>query len=219
LDIKEILHLMEEKMTQKEIADRLGTTLGQVKYQLVKYRRLAQTQTSQQSSDYDCSVVNQMEVKDIDILSNNYGEDRLVLVPRDMGSLYVYWEITEDRRQMIEEYFRCEWEILPKYLRVYDINCIDFNGDNANRFWDISLNNAADNWFIKDVPSNCTYCVDYGTTTIDGRFFTILRSNTVKTPPNEEHPWSGHYVEKIEVPDPNSKSEWLDQFTGYSLST
>ncbi len=152
-----------------------------------------------------------------DIFLDNSRKDRFQLLPKDYRSLYCYWEISDSRRNMIEEFFRCNWEALPKIIRVYDVSFIDFNGDNAHYHWDFPINDIANNWFIDDVHANCSYCLDYGTTTIDGRFFTILRSNTVKTPPKEANYWRETRIEKMDS-ELNSEPEWLKRFTGYTIT-
>ncbi|SFI86483.1 Winged helix-turn-helix DNA-binding [Paenibacillus sp. UNC496MF] len=109
-------------------------------------------------------------------------DDRLVLLPKDPGTLYVYWTLTERRIRMIEEHFHCAWDELPKLLRVYDVTYTSFNGDNANHCRDVRIDGRADNWFVRGLSAGTVFCVDLGTTALDGRFVAVLRSGTAETP-------------------------------------
>jgi hypothetical protein len=57
-----------------------------------------------------------------------------------------------------------------------------FNGNNANRYFDIDIHHEATNWYIDTGGPNRSWCVDYGLKLSNGEFFTILRSNIVHTP-------------------------------------
>ncbi|WP_232016498.1 DUF4912 domain-containing protein [Paenibacillus baekrokdamisoli] len=205
-----ILKLLETGKTQKEIAEQLGVPVGKLRYQLTNQRKIASAN----------AFVLDRGLEDYEIIQEAYGLDRLFALPRDTESLYLYWELTSDRKRMVEEHFRCGWMDLPKMLRVYDVSFFYFEGDNFNRYWDFSINQEANNWFVKGISSNCSYVIDYGTTTIDGRFVTILRSNTVKTPPKEERFDGENRWTRMEVTPTEdiSMMDWQGHFTGYSLS-
>ncbi|MFH1577815.1 MAG: DUF4912 domain-containing protein [Candidatus Omnitrophota bacterium] len=112
-----------------------------------------------------------------------YAQDRIVLQVRDPLWIHAYWEITkptEDRLKqefsgLINKGFR-------KVLRVYDVTDKIFTGDNPNHFFDIEITPAADNWYINTKKAGRSWCVDLGLILDDGRFITIVRSNTVSTP-------------------------------------
>jgi hypothetical protein len=168
--------------------------------------------------------LNKTSVQDVDMVIENYGEDDLVVLPIDPSSLFAYWEVSEERKRLVEQHFRCDWAILPKILRVYDVNCIEFNGDNANGSRSIPIDDGANRWIIREALPACSYCIDYGTTTIDGRFFTILRSNAVSTPPLEEYASMGEIqrsnanLSGIKDLPQRDLPEWTERFTGYSLT-
>ncbi|XEC97810.1 DUF4912 domain-containing protein [Paenibacillus tarimensis] len=175
-----IAQLLEAGKTQREVAEQMGVPIGKLKYQLAKHRKTVSARTRPESAGTEGP-----DEYEFDIIHEHYGADQLYALPRDDRSLYLYWELTPERIQMAEEHFHCGWNVLPKVLRIYDVSFIHFHGDNFNRYWEFEVNQDANNWFVKDVSPNCSYIVDYGTRTIDGRFFTILRSNTVTTPPSE----------------------------------
>ncbi|MFA5384128.1 MAG: DUF4912 domain-containing protein [Eubacteriales bacterium] len=114
-------------------------------------------------------------------LPHSYGIDRLVLLARDPYWLYAYWEVTATK---IAEFTSTHsaWETSWPALRVYDVTGIAFNGENANKYIDIGINDQADNWHINTGEPDRAFCVDLGRQFPDGRFITLLRSNTVTTP-------------------------------------
>ena len=115
-------------------------------------------------------------------LPRSYGIDRMILLVRDPYWLYAYWEITATKMDEISAAYGPEiWDASSAVLRVYDVTGVEFNGSNANSLYDYSLNNA-DEWYINVPSSNRSYCVDLGRLLPDGRFITLLRSNTVTTP-------------------------------------
>ncbi|MCL6612773.1 MAG: DUF4912 domain-containing protein [Peptococcaceae bacterium] len=111
-----------------------------------------------------------------------YGVDRLVLLVRDPYWLYAYWEVSATRMEEISAKYGPAWNASRAVLRVYDVTGINFDGSNANSFFDCSLNEYADSWHINVPGANRTYCVDMGRLFPDGTFVTILRSNLATTP-------------------------------------
>jgi uncharacterized protein len=144
-----------------------------------------------------------------------YGDDRLVLLPLDDKSIYAYWEVTDARKGLISNHFSCTWEVLPKVLRVYDVTDLLFDGSNAHWQKDISLTPFAINWFLRDLWPNRNYCVDFGTYDIHGKFFSILRSDVVHTPPGTPHPWKEH--KRWKRKEEANTETWTEYFTGYSI--
>ncbi len=115
-------------------------------------------------------------------LPGSYGADRLVLLVRDPYWLYAYWEITATKMEEIASlHSSLVWGARP-VLRVYDVTGVEFNGSNANCFFDCILGERTESWHINVSHANRTYCVDVGRLFPDGSFVTILRSNYVTTP-------------------------------------
>lgn len=130
-----------------------------------------------------CQPPGQAGLEPVPELPRSYGVNRLVLMVRDPYWLYAYWEITATRMEQISSRHGSRaWDDSKAVLRVYDVTGINFNGKNANSFFDCSLNDQADSWHINVPGANRTYCVDMGRLFPDGTFLTILRSNAVTTP-------------------------------------
>lgn len=114
-------------------------------------------------------------------LPYGYDEDKIVLQVRDPWWLHSYWELTANTKNRLKEsldndYFEASWA-----LRVYDVSFINFNGDNAHSVFDIIINPETNNWYI-NVSGGRSFCVDLGLKLRNGRFITIIRSNTATTP-------------------------------------
>jgi len=116
-------------------------------------------------------------------LPHRYGTDRLVLMARDPAWLFAYWEVSAARQDDFDRVYGPQaWRGSRPALRVYDVTGVDFNGQNAQRVFDIGLHEATDNWHINvDAPDH-SFLVDLGRVLPDGRFITLLRSNLVQTP-------------------------------------
>lgn len=211
LDMTTILALLEAGKTQKDIAEQLGIPVGRLRYQLTNHRKSQAIRTLTPAPP---------EVDDYALLDERYELDHLIAMPRDAESLYVYWELTPELIRMVESHFGCSWSVLPKRLRVYDVSFIHFKGDNFNRYWDFDVTQEANNWFVNGVAPACSYVIDYGTIALDGRFITLLRSNSVQTPPREEQREGESRWVRMEVSQAaEPQAAWQPYFNGYSLSS
>ena len=114
-------------------------------------------------------------------LPSHYGETKVVLLVRDPYWLYSYWEIAPQRLDQAKGELGRQGEGCKNILRVYDITGQQFNGTNANSFFDLEIN-GADNWYIKVGHPDRSYCVDLGLLTPGGTFYLLARSNQVTTP-------------------------------------
>jgi hypothetical protein len=114
-------------------------------------------------------------------ISNQYGDNKIVLLVRDPWWLFAYWEVTAQREEEVRR--EIEHANLKKektVLRVYDTT--GTNPEKANAYFDIELNFFADQWYIDVGSPNRDWVVDIGIRTTQGRFFTLARSNRVRTP-------------------------------------
>lgn len=114
-----------------------------------------------------------------------YGKDRIITMVRDPWWIFVYWEITPGRENFIKEkIIKKGQDIERSVLRVYNITGIkDFDGRNANSYFDIALKDMARNWYIDVGSPNNSWCVEIGIVSEESDFYMLARSNTVRTPP------------------------------------
>lgn len=113
-----------------------------------------------------------------------YGDDRIVLLPRDPWWLYTYWDISQERiDRVIAAIDFSERTDLKWILRVYDVTGVSgFNGGNAYSFFDLDIGFEAGNWYMNVNPPGRDWCVEIGLKNSAGRFFAVARSNIVKSP-------------------------------------
>ncbi|MFH1888688.1 MAG: DUF4912 domain-containing protein [Candidatus Omnitrophota bacterium] len=115
-------------------------------------------------------------------LPRGYEEDKIVLQVRDPRWLHTYWEVGPHTYLRLERELKGDFHSARRILRVYDISQIIFDGNNAHSFFDIQVNEYANNWYIDTAGPGKSWCVDLGLLLPDGRFIVIVRSNTVSTP-------------------------------------
>jgi hypothetical protein len=114
-------------------------------------------------------------------LPHGYDENKIILQVRDPWWIHSYWEVTSQTKNKLSESLGGQYHEASWALRVYDVSFVSFNGNNAHSFSDILINQEANNWYI-NVSGGRSFCVDLGLKLRDGRFITIIRSNTVTTP-------------------------------------
>ncbi|KIL39873.1 hypothetical protein SD70_17275 [Gordoniibacillus kamchatkensis] len=126
-----------------------------------------------------------------------YHKDLLHLMVRDAHSLYAYWEVSNRKKWLASQHFKCDWGVLPKVLRLYDVTYLHFNGHNANSSRDIELTPEANNWYIHGVNANATYAADLGVYTWERQFVPLIRSNFVHTPRDAKYGWGEPALEIV----------------------
>ena len=154
-----------------------GTPSAEVKKEILGVRETAIEQTKFSHPE----TIRKPRVMPED-LPYQYNKDKIILQVRDTRWMHAYWEVTGSTFGRLKDELGQEFYRSRKMLRVYDISQIIFNGQNAHRFFDIQVNDLANNWYIDTGGPGRSWCVDYGLLLSDGRFITIVRSNTAHTP-------------------------------------
>ncbi|UHA72273.1 DUF4912 domain-containing protein [Paenibacillus sp. 481] len=104
------------------------------------------------------------------------------LMVKDPTTLFVYWEITERKRQAVERHYLTSWNSIPKIMRLYrSTSSVTQACTYAHS--DIEVFDA-DSWYIKHIQANTAYMVDYGVWNSCQQFVPLLRSQAVQTPRN-----------------------------------
>ena len=94
-------------------------------------------------------------------LPDSYGETRVVLLPVGPYSAYVYWEVTPDELEKVRHRVGDGHRQLQATLRVNDVSKLNPDGMDAGHSFDVHIDLQA-----------------------TGRFFSLARSNTARTPPD-----------------------------------
>ena len=112
-------------------------------------------------------------------LPQEYGEETIVLIPRDPYTAYAYWEVTHDR---IEKETSRLGGSSSLVVRVYDITGVSFDGTNANAYHDYEISGRVGNRYCElDRPSHML-CAEVGLLSPEGAFTALARSDAVVMP-------------------------------------
>ncbi|MCG2712200.1 MAG: DUF4912 domain-containing protein [Candidatus Omnitrophica bacterium] len=115
-------------------------------------------------------------------LPAGYGDTRIIIQIRDPYWMHAYWEINEDKMNSVRRDLGRHMQDAKRILRVYDVTHVAFDGSNANKYFDIDINDNASSWYINGGESGRSFCVDIGYLLADGRFIMIARSNCIRMP-------------------------------------
>jgi len=115
-------------------------------------------------------------------LPHQYDQDRIILQVRDSYWIHAYWEVRGQTLEKLGSELGNDFQRAKRVLRVYDVSQIIFDGTNAHSFFDIQVGDQANSWYIDTKAPGRSWCVDFGLLLADGKFITIIRSNTVRTP-------------------------------------
>lgn len=108
----------------------------------------------------------------LETLPAEYGENSITLMTVDPNKLFAFWEVRKDTLSIYTGNLN---------IRLYDVTGIDFDGTNANSYFDIPVNKRIGSWYI-DVGPEKEFITDIGIVNPQGIFSTIARSNKVSTP-------------------------------------
>lgn len=114
-------------------------------------------------------------------LPSSYGVTKIVLMVRDPYWCYTYWDFSAPTRSQITRWYR-ELTGPKAVLRIYDVTNRNFDGTNANSFFDLDINFDAGNWYLEVGKPDRSFLVEIGIRDQYGRFYVIARSNVVRTP-------------------------------------
>ncbi len=104
-----------------------------------------------------------------------YPETRAVLLVRDPWWVFAYWDVQDEHETRVRaDVLRANEQVERKVLRVYDVG--------EKSFFDIEPGTAL-NWYVDLGRPDRECYFEVGLRTVSGRFFVLVRSNTVKTPP------------------------------------
>ena len=107
---------------------------------------------------------------------------RITLITKDPFWIYAYWEIADSSVEDVRRELGGSLDGARFVVRMYDVTYRDFNGFNANHWFDIEVGRYSTNWYISLWNDNVSYVGEIGIVHNSGRFFPMARSNFVHTP-------------------------------------
>jgi hypothetical protein len=146
-----------------------------------------------------------------------YNENYLVLLVRDPYCMFSYWEFSDEQMDIVAKQFARQWGKITLVLRVYNLTGLNFDGENAHSYFDVNVHSLANNFYIKEISPNNSYCVELGVITSDGRFVALLRSNIVQTPRDSFADGSGivmaDLLDRLQLPEKKDEVEEIQTFS------
>ncbi|MBD8069146.1 DUF4912 domain-containing protein [Bacillus sp. PS06] len=142
--------------------------------------------------------------------------ETLKLMIKNPHCLYAYWELNEMTRQLVEQHFGCDWEALPKSVKIFDLTSYDHNSRNGLSSLTMNVPESQRYMFIPNVQPNHNYVVELGISINEDSFFTMIRSNEISTPQifcdesdklKSTHEWIKH---------DSQEPSWRDSFSTYT---
>jgi hypothetical protein len=129
-----------------------------------------------------------------------YGEDRITAIVRDPDSAYLYWEITNEGIASARSRLGSAGQHGWCNLRVYDTTGRDFDGTNANDYFDIRVDRHDREYYLMIRRPSSAIHVEIGIKTHEGYFQPIARSGRADFPRSS--------------PSPNTTLEWMTVTSG-----
>ncbi len=174
----------KKKITKKKVSSKKVTKKESVSKKTKKVKKTIKkkvvTKTVSKESKAKDKVKLKKEIKvmtypptPVGVLPEEYGEDAIALMIVEPRKLFIYWEVSKDTMLLYKG------DIV---LRLYDVTGIDFDGENANSYIDLTLYKRIGDLYM-DVQPEREYIADIGIKDNTGTFTTIARSNKVLTPP------------------------------------
>ena len=161
------------KTTPRKTAKTDGKTATAAK-KTAKTAAAAQTADSQSLNLYSSTEALQKAS-----LPESYYQTYVTLLSKEPYVLYAYWEIDGDDIERLREEFGPEAEKGAYTLRVYDVTLVDFDGTNANYWFDLDelyMNNR----YIHVGSDDATYVCEIGLRLPSGEFKALARSNYIR---------------------------------------
>ncbi|OIU70559.1 DUF4912 domain-containing protein [Rossellomorea aquimaris] len=189
--LDEIIIMREKGISFRKIAKELGTTVGKVQYQWVKYQRVlesgsveiaaAETITEKKNTDVRVGRVKKKAALTSGKQSRRPIVEDLTITYSTGSRIYCYWTVSREWVNHLKDRFNMDVES-PFVLRLYDITSIIFNGHNHHSYSDSFVPSSECDWFINGLKENRSYCMDLGMRAPSGEFIAIKRSNVIHTP-------------------------------------
>lgn len=238
--LEKIIKLKEEGLTIKQIAEKIESTEGKVKYAWSKYRKsltenkAVSTESTpvakpkKKKAGVTVSAPKQNEIvpaltavpsleRDAFGMATHYEDDIIHAIVQSPTAVYVYWELSELSRKMLETHYHASFDSFRKEMRIIDVTLRDYEKGEVNRSYQFELPEMTNTWFVRPLMPNTTYIIEWGIQTIDGDFLPVLRSKPVETP-RDEPVVDGRFSEVVarwqygEVEQP----EWVEVLRPYS---
>ncbi len=99
---------------------------------------------------------------------------------KDEQSIVAQWHMTKEFELEVERKFSIPFAELPFVLRLFDVTeRSEIRNDGTDIYTDFDINHRSSEWVLYGVTEGLTYCVDLGIRMVDGRFYSLSRSQSI----------------------------------------
>ncbi len=109
-------------------------------------------------------------------LPPSYFKDQLVGLDVNPHWIHFYWDFSTRTDQHLKAHY-------PLILRVYDVTYIEFNGANAQRTFEMEIDEKTRKYYVFVPQPGADYIAEIGYKE-GNKFIPVIRSNLVSTPPS-----------------------------------
>lgn len=108
--------------------------------------------------------------------------DRIVLLVRDPYWLHACWEITRQSVQRAQAAMAEHWHTAAPVLRVLEVENTGTTSSAERMYREIPIHGGVQNWYIDVQDPPKSFRVDLGYRASNGKFYAMVKSNSVTTP-------------------------------------
>lgn len=110
------------------------------------------------------------------------GQDRIVLMVRDPYWLHAHWDVTRQTVDRAKAALAEQWHSVKPVLRLLKLDDSGTTESAENVYRDLEIHGGVRNWYIDVDQPPSRFQIVMGYMTGSGRFYELVRSNTVTTP-------------------------------------
>lgn len=110
-------------------------------------------------------------------------KDRLTVMVRDPYWLHVHWDLARPTVERAKAALGQEWHTAKPMLRLYEVSEVSATmPESETLVRHIEIHGGVNNWYIDVADPPKSYRMEIGYRASTGRFYSLARSNTVRTP-------------------------------------
>jgi uncharacterized protein len=110
------------------------------------------------------------------------GQDRIVLMVRDPYWLHAHWDVTRQTVDRAKAALAEQWHSVKPVLRLLKLDDSGTTESAENVYRDLEIHGGVRNWYVDVDQPPSRFQMVMGYMTGSGRFYELVRSNTVTTP-------------------------------------
>lgn len=146
------------------------------------------------------------------VLSEEHAQNILVCLPQDLYTLYVYWDFTGLRNQIVKDFLQ---RVRPEYQLSVRLCRIEPESGQFAVECEVPLQQISfGNYYFRQLNPACTYCFEIGAKKPDGGFLCFYQTQPVRMQPSGETDRLATIEEEFKLRDRDGMAifESLDDF-------